>query len=1002
MAQADQPVNKASETGSIMVPADLKVDLTPTYLSWQSTFLASPEDTGRVLVETPNSYTSLSVDAGGICLQSFGLKDAAEVSEFWVGVEQVADKAEANFVLYTCDDPQAMTFSGKQIFSHPVKIPRLPQLAPKSVIFTPEIPGDGDYEVFAKFLGKSTRADNAPVEIKHAGGAKVVKLNQRKTDVEWVSLGTYPFTKGTEGSVTISNEGANGLVAVDAIKYVRQGQEPLEIFQDNSDAKGVKIVGTWSKNAGTDQRVYGADWIHDENRGKPKFVYLRIRLQQPDGSGLKLPPGFYAFGFQETQGDDNKFLTLRRVAGVGSGSTGYNAFTGKSAEKMRGSQQELTFAVLTSESKTTQTEHPFKLTSGISRPSILIAGKSNPYGLRTLDDLRQDIQSGLPKKLWERIQAQIAEDKVTAPEDWGGKVSWPVAHKVSQRILRNALTAVLLNDDESKRLALEQIGAVYDPLLFPRLRDPAHNGMEIDLRGGTIAPAIALAYDWMYEKLTEKERLWLLRGLDARFIQPYLKDLESNVWWVNAGNNWSTVINGGFGVAGMALADTHPDARRLVEFSEPRMRKYLDLLGADGSFNETPFYANALLHPVRYFNALRFYEPKSTEVNPLLSGLLQKSCHWMRYAMLPPGRVMKFGDCSDPFLPLPFFPAVAQAAKDGVLQAAYLDSVGELNPRTDLVSELLDYDGRVKPISPEGVLPRGRAFEYHGKLISSRSSWDTQAPHSIAYGKAGREGHGANDVGQFCLDGFGQPLLITLGHPAGGYPADYFSSNRKKYYNASTWGQNLFMFDRQEQIEKAGKIALVGNVVTAEFDDKKGGMWQLDLTPVYEGAESVRRTVVHLLPDVAVVLDEAKLKKSADISLRWHTADKAEPSADGVFSVKARGVELAAKIVPLDGAKVQFQRGEHSYEAPFNMTRDNKPLNQPHESFIEVTTQADHLRLLSLFSVQKEGQAKTTWQQEGSGWMIETPDGKVTVASDGKTLVVKNTKTNEGWKVSLL
>ena len=46
----------------------------------------------------------------------------------------------------------------------------------------------------------------------------------------------------------------------------------------------------------------------------------------------------------------------------------------------------------------------------------------------------------------------------------------------------------------------------------------------------------------------------------------------------------------------------------------------------------------------------------------------------------------------------------------------------------------------------------------------------------------------------------------------------------------------------------------------------------MDLTAAYDGVKSARRTVVHLLPRIAVVLDEGELDESEEISLRWHTA----------------------------------------------------------------------------------------------------------------------------------
>ena len=50
-----------------------------------------------------------------------------------------------------------------------------------------------------------------------------MKVNQRKTppiDGLWVSLGTFQFEKGKGGSVTISNDGADGYVVIDAVQWL--------------------------------------------------------------------------------------------------------------------------------------------------------------------------------------------------------------------------------------------------------------------------------------------------------------------------------------------------------------------------------------------------------------------------------------------------------------------------------------------------------------------------------------------------------------------------------------------------------------------------------------------------------------------------------------------------------------------------------------------------------------------------------------------------------------
>ncbi len=46
-------------------------------------------------------------------------------------------------------------------------------------------------------------------------------VDQRQSGGQWVPLGTYPFTAGTEGSVLIRTEDTDGHVIADAVRFVR-------------------------------------------------------------------------------------------------------------------------------------------------------------------------------------------------------------------------------------------------------------------------------------------------------------------------------------------------------------------------------------------------------------------------------------------------------------------------------------------------------------------------------------------------------------------------------------------------------------------------------------------------------------------------------------------------------------------------------------------------------------------------------------------------------------
>ena len=83
----------------------------------------------------------------------------------------------------------------------------------------PPCPAPASYQVFARWPAASNRATNVPIDITSAGGTTTVMVNQQLNSNVWVSLGTYSFTAGTAGSVTIRTTGTTGYVIADAVEF---------------------------------------------------------------------------------------------------------------------------------------------------------------------------------------------------------------------------------------------------------------------------------------------------------------------------------------------------------------------------------------------------------------------------------------------------------------------------------------------------------------------------------------------------------------------------------------------------------------------------------------------------------------------------------------------------------------------------------------------------------------------------------------------------------------
>ncbi|MEU8115460.1 FAD-dependent oxidoreductase [Micromonospora sp. NPDC048947] len=87
--------------------------------------------------------------------------------------------------------------------------------------FRPTLPASGSWTVQLRWTGHPNRATNVPVDIAYSGGLVTTTVDQRQSGGQWVALGTYPFTAGSDGSVLIRTEDTDGYVVADAVRFVR-------------------------------------------------------------------------------------------------------------------------------------------------------------------------------------------------------------------------------------------------------------------------------------------------------------------------------------------------------------------------------------------------------------------------------------------------------------------------------------------------------------------------------------------------------------------------------------------------------------------------------------------------------------------------------------------------------------------------------------------------------------------------------------------------------------
>lgn len=93
-------------------------------------------------------------------------------------------------------------------------------------MFTTSLPRTGRYQVAVASATGGDRATNVAIVVKHAAGESTVRFNQKKKNAPFAfaPIGEYRFEANAPASVTFSNQGADGAIMVDTVRFIWIGE----------------------------------------------------------------------------------------------------------------------------------------------------------------------------------------------------------------------------------------------------------------------------------------------------------------------------------------------------------------------------------------------------------------------------------------------------------------------------------------------------------------------------------------------------------------------------------------------------------------------------------------------------------------------------------------------------------------------------------------------------------------------------------------------------------
>lgn len=166
---------------------------------------------------------------------------------------------------------------------------------------------------------------------------------------------------------------------------------------------------------------------------------------------------------------------------------------------------------------------------------------------------------------------------------------------------REVIGRRLLSTSREMLYRMNVLGAVYvvdeDPAVLDRINEELLAVIDFEdwnpshyLDVAEMAMAVALALDWVGNDLPSSTVEQAKEALIEKGIKPSY-DEDGNTGWINGGNNWNQVCNGGMIAASIAVAEEEPELAaqtisRALDGIPHAMKEY----GPDGVYPEGPTY----------------------------------------------------------------------------------------------------------------------------------------------------------------------------------------------------------------------------------------------------------------------------------------------------------------------------------------------------------------------------------------------------------------------------
>lgn len=431
--------------------------------------------------------------------------------------------------------------------------------------------------------------------------------------------------------------------------------------------------------------------------------------------------------------------------------------------------------------------------------------------------------------------------------------------------------------------------------------------------------ALAIGYDWLYDKLDPKARETIRKAIVEKGLNAVVSPVDpGTLWWEKSTHNWNQVCYGGLTLGALAVADTEPAlATQILQRAKQNNPAAVKTYLPDGVGFEGPgYWSYGTIYQVLLAASLQ--SALGTDWGLASDPGLDASAAFVLQTTGPTGRFFNFSDGGDKSGVQPALFWFAHKNKDNGLLASQYDRLREwlAQEKTDAgADEAMRYLPMIALWWPDSTTRKDPTLplRWTGRgaqpLAVFRSSWTDPAAMWLALkGGSASLNHAHMDAGSFVFEADGErwakdlgaQSYITLESKGISLWDKKQESDRWKVFRLNNHSHNLVTINGQlHRVEAAARIVRFS-------DDPQTSVAVLDLSPVYAGqAAKVSRGFVFQPKKHVLVRDEIEGLKPGD-SVRWAMVTDATIAPGGASAtLTLNGKKLGVKL--LSPAKAKFE-----------------------------------------------------------------------------------------------